>query len=280
MSEISALPAGIAAWLSEQPALAGIKFITQFPPAPKAVPLKKVTVSAGIEDLRVTDSFTENDEGVLVKNEYCRLASIKLSLDIHVPFAEGGAKCHDVFTDIIDCLTFGSDLNIVESGCGSVRSDRNTDALVLGTWALVSASLCPADGSSVSFGSFLNKELLCGSHIRDNGIHVTPEDKVLWNAPFAAGAYFGTGTASRVIETGFSPKLAAVFALQAPAVTADFAAGTLKSGWGVAVEGFETQGIELASGGFRFLSGPSYETGGCLPRLNEAGSSYFYIAVK
>ncbi len=274
MSEISALPAGIVQWLDTQTQLADIKFITEFPPAPKAVPLKKVTVAVGIADVKIRDSFTANDEGVLTENQYCRLAAIKIQLGIHVPFALGGAKCHDVFTDIVDCLTFASDLNIEESGCGFIRADRDTDALVLGAWIMIAADFCPAAGSSVSFGSFMNKDLLCGSHITNSAIHVTQADKDLWNAPFTAGTYFGNGASTRTIAAGFAPRLAAVFAAQYPANTVSACY------WGLAVAGSGTQGIELTGTGFKLLQGSAYEINDCLPKLNEAGVSYFYIAVK
>lgn len=278
MSEISALPVGIVEWLGAQEQLSEIKFITEFPPSPKATPLKKVTVAAGIENVKIKDSFAANDEGVLTENEYCRLAAIKIKLAIHVPFSLGGAKCHDVFTDVVDCLTFASDLNIVESGCGFIRADRDTDALVLDAVVVVTADFCPAVSSSVRFQSFLNKDLLCGSHITDSAIHVTPADKALWNAPFAIGSYFGNGTASRTVLTGFVPKIAAVFAAQYPPVTIGGAASACY--WGLSVAGYGTQGLELTATGFKLLQGGAHEISGSLPRLNEAGLTYFYIAVK
>ncbi|HZK38574.1 MAG TPA: hypothetical protein VFD23_00295 [Clostridia bacterium] len=280
MSEISALPADIVGWLGTQDPLADIQFITEFPPQAKAVPLEKVTVAAGIEHVKIRDSFTANDEGVLIENEYCRLAAIKIKLAIHVPFSLGGAKCHDVFTDIIDCLTFASDLNIVESGCGFIRADRNTDALVLDCLVVVTADFCPAVSSSVRFRSFLNKDLLCGSHITNNAIHVTPADKALWDAPFAVGTYFGNGAANQTVVVGFAPKIAAVFAAQYPANTVDFINSGSLAYWGFAVGGSGTQGIELTNTGFKLLPGSSQGVCGSRPRLNETGLTYFYIAVK
>lgn len=280
MSEISALPAGIVHWLDTQDQLADIKFITEFPAQAKAVPLKKVTVAVGIGHVKIQDSFAANDEGVLIENEYCRLAVIKIKLAIHVPFSLGGAKCHDVFTDIVDCLTFASDLNIVESGCGFIRADRDTDALVLDAMVVVTADFCPAVSSSMHFRSFLNKDLLCGSHITNDTIHVTPADKALWDAPFILGSYFGNGATSYTVVTGFAPRLAAVFAVQYPPSTVDFTNSASLCYWGVAVSGSGTQGIELTGSGFKLLQGSAYETKASLPRLNEAGLAYFYIAVK
>lgn len=280
LSEISALPQGIVEWLGTQEALSGIQFITEFPPVPKAIPLKKVIVAVGLEDVKIQDSFTANDQGVLTKNEYCRLAAIRTQLAIHVPFSQGGAKCHDVFTDIIDCLTFASDLNIVESGCGYIQADRDTDAFVLSAWIMMTANFCPAASSSVSFQSFLNKDLLCGSHITNTAIHVTQADKNLWNAPFSTGTYMGTNASSRTIEVSFAPKLVSVFAVQYPPVVMN--AGGNGSGcyWGMASAGGGSQGIELTASGFKLLQGSAYAVGGCLPKLNEAGVSYVYLAVK
>ena len=124
MSTISVLPSQIANWLSEQTRLSGIRFITEYPAVKKEIPLKRVTVAVGIGKMEIVDSFTANDEGVLVKNEYCRLANIKVKLAIHVPYSKGGATCHDVLTTIIDCLTFDTDLNVVESGCSGIKADR------------------------------------------------------------------------------------------------------------------------------------------------------------
>jgi hypothetical protein len=131
MSEISALPANIVAWLKSREELDRIRFLTEFPAIKKAVPLKHTTVAVGIESMEIVDSFTENDEGVLVENEYCRQAKINIKLSIHAPFSLGGEACHSAFTDIIDCLTFASGLDILYSGCDSVTADRDTDAFVL-----------------------------------------------------------------------------------------------------------------------------------------------------
>lgn len=280
MSTISAMPADIAQWLSEQTALGSIRFITEYPPQRKEIPLKTPVTAIGIDNISIKDSFTENDEGVLTENEYCRLATIRIRLAIHVPFSLGGAKCYEVFTDILDCLTFGSDLEITDSGCESIVSDRDTDALVLKAWMDISSDFCPAASSSVSFGSFLNKELLCGTHITDTNIHVTTDDKEKWNSPFVSGGYFGTNAATRTFSIGFAPKLVIIFGLGMPVVTADFTGGTLSCYWGCASTQGSTVGVELTSDGFRLLSGASQTVSGTSPKLNEAGKSYTYIALK
>ena len=128
MSAISSMPANIVAWLKEREELGYIRFLTEYPALKKEIPLKRTTVAVGIDGMNIKDSFVENDEGVLIENENCRQVNIKLRFSIHAPFSSGGAACHDAFTDIIDCLTFDSSLNIDSSGCDSIVSDRDTDA--------------------------------------------------------------------------------------------------------------------------------------------------------
>ena len=279
MSAVSALPMDIVAWLGAQEQLSDITFMTEFPPVKKAIPLKKAIVAVGLEEVGITDKFEANDQGVLVENEYCRLADIRISLDIHVPFAFGGERCHDVFTTIIDCLTFASDLDIVKSGCSAMEAERNTDALVLKAWIDVTANFCPAASSDLNFQSFLDKTLLCGSHIRNTDIHVTPEDKARWDQSFTTGNYMGNGATTRTIELDFQPRLVLVFATQYPPVRVDFSASRSYCYWGVATPGYASQGLEISTGGFRLLSSSNYVAGTSYPRLNESGTAYRYLVL-
>lgn len=280
MSEISALPSNIVTWLEGREELSHIKFLTEFPAIKKAVPLKKTIVAVGIQSMEIVDSFVENDEGVLVENEYCRQAKIKLRLSIHAPYSSGGEACHDAFTDIIDCLTFGSGLDIINSGCDGIISDRDTDAFVLSAWATVNASLCPASSSSLDFPSFISKEHLCASHINDTAIHLSADQQSFLDAPFESGSYIGTGTATRSISLGFKPSLVIVLGSGFPFMAFDQTANKYYAMAAVALESGSSLGIELTSTGFKTRSGDSTGSKGCHPLLNEAASTYFYIAFK
>lgn len=279
MNEISALPSNIVNWLKEREELADIKFLTEFPAIKKAVPLKNTIVAVGIDEVNITDSFMENEEGVFVNNEYCRLAKIKLRFSIHAPFDDGGEACHNAFTDIIDCLSFDSGLNITSSGCGGIVSDRDTDAFVLAAWALVDASLCPAVSSSLVFPSFLNKELLCGSHISDLSLHLSPEQRDFINSPYESGSYFGTGDASRSFTLTFAPKLVAAFARFQPFLRYDAPSGKTFVLAGAAVRDGGSAGVEIVGSGFKVSQSDS-SSSDCVTRLNELGTTYFYLAFK
>lgn len=280
MSEISALPANIVAWLKTREELTYIRFLTEFPAVKKAVPLKYTTVAVGIEGMEIVDSFTENDEGVLVENEYCRQAKINLRLSIHAPYSSGGEACHDAFTDIIDCLTFASGLDILHSGCESIVSDRDTDAFVLSAWATVNASLCPAASSGLAFPSFLSKDLLCGTHIRDTDIHVSAAQKEFLDTPFITGSYFGTGSSSRSIDLGFKPSVVIVMVNGMPFISADSSTGTNKVNCAVGFASGASMGLEITDSGFKARYSTTDVVGGCYPALNTLGTTYRYVAFR
>ena len=280
MSAISSMPANIVAWLKEREELKYIKFITEYPAIKKEVPLRNTTVAVGIDSMTIVDSFVENDEGVLVENENCRQVNIRLRFSIHAPFSSGGAACHDAFTDVIDCLTFASSLNIDSSGCDKIVSDRDTDAFVLTAWATVIASLCPADGSSLVLPSFLGKELFCASHINDEVIHLSQAQTEYLDNPAVAGQYMGRGASSFDVTLGFKPRLVVVLADGRPIISTDFDAKKCYAHFAVAFKNAGTCGVELTDTGFTVTNSTNSDVLGCYPLINELGTPYRYIAFR
>ncbi len=276
MDSIVSLPQQIVDWLSSQNDMDDIRFFVEYPPVNKAVPLRNIIVAVGIENIDITDKFVANDDGVLERQEYCRLAKIKANLSICIPFSMGGHICHDVFTRITNALTFRTNLNIAESGCVEIKSDRDTDALVMTGWFLMEADFCPAASTEENFASFLDKELLCGSHIRNDTIHVTAEDKSKWNEAFVTGFYFGSGGSARSVDLGFQPAMVLVTASSYPLITVDFTSSCVKNYFTMATRDAPA-GVTVTSSGFRTSSG---EVSGSEFALNEAGVVYSYIAFK
>lgn len=277
MDSIVALPSRIVEWLSEREQLQDINFFTEFPPINKAVPLKKAIVAVGIRDMKISDKFVENDDGVLVRQEYCRSADINARLSICVPYSYGGSACHDIFTKIIDELTFNTDLNITESECDEIQSDRNTSALVLTASFKINADFCPAEVTDANYFSFLDKEFLCGSHVNNNEIHVTADEKNRINEPVITGYYFGSGLASKAINLGFKPKLLMVFCYDSVPFEVDFETQNIYPQMAFGAGSYSTQGISITSTGFNVHRDTE---GNSVTALNEAGMIYVYIAVR
>lgn len=277
MDKIVSLPEKIVEWLSKQEEMNDLSFFVEYPPIKKAVPLKKIIVAVGIENIEIVDKFVANDDGVLERQEYCRTAEIKANLSICVPFSKGGQACHDVFTRVADALTFKTNLNIEKSGCEEITSDRDTDALVMNGWFLMTADFCPAESTEMNYECFLDKELLCGSHIRNDVIHVTAEDKEKWNTPVEVGFYIGNSSSSKTVSLGYKPKFVILMAAEKPAVTVDFTSSSAKSYFAIASEAAQSQGITLSASGFKVQTNT---TNGVTSELNSIGMTYIYLAWK
>ena len=276
MNEISAMPSEIKDWLAGRESLAHIKFYTEFPPVRKAVPLRKITVAVGIGGIEIQDKF--GDESLEEGSEYCRNAVINLRFSIHVPYSMGGAACHQTFADIIDNLTFDSALQLTESGCEKIREDRDTEALVLTAFARVKANLCPAASSDIPFPSFMDKTLLCGTHIRDENIHLSERERLMLNEPFVKGTYYGTGASERSFNTGFEPKAVLITPDGMPQFAKNGDVFKLYGAMGI--QGAGSLGLELNTKGFRVKNGTSFAFMGAYPALNESGIVYTYIAFR
>ena len=277
MDSVVAIPQQIVDWLSKKEELSDISFFTEFPPTLKAVPLKKAIVAVGIEEMSIVDKFAANDDGVLERQEYCRTANIKARLSICVPYSYGGTACHDYFTKIINSLTFQTDLNIEESGCSEIESDRNTSALVCHGWFKIIADFCPASNPDESFTSIFDKSFICGSHIKDDSIHITAQDKQNWDNHIHSGFYIGNSQSSRSINLGFKPKFMLVFCTDYPFATTDFTAKTSKAFMAMANENYSSAGLTLTSSGFKLSKAT---VGAVTTALNEAAISYGYIAFR
>ncbi|MBQ7653908.1 MAG: hypothetical protein IJS17_02420 [Clostridia bacterium] len=280
MTSISALPASIVNWLNMQDIGENIKFLTEYPPQYKAVPLKKPIVSVGVNKITITDHFTANDDGVLERDEYCRTADIEIILSIHVPFSDGGEKCHELFTTVVDLLTFSSDLNITMSHCDNISSDRDTDALVMNAYINVQSDFCPAEESEDNFHSFLDKEFLCGTHVRDDQIHITQSEREKWNGKNLVNYFLGSGASERNVDIGFRPLFIVIFA--SAHFPVEYAAGSDKAHVYIAFgsEYYTTKGIELTNTGFRIYNNSKASTENGVLSLNEAGKTYCFYAVR
>jgi len=279
MSAISALPAAVAQWLAEQEHLEGLHFLTEFPAQNKSVPLRRAIVAVGLANVHITDKFVETDDGVLERQEYCRTAALRLRFGIHVPFVDGGDRCHEIFTRVLDVLTFASDLDLRASGCREIRSQRDTDAFVLEAWADVNADFCPAESTGLNLHSFLQKDLLCGSHIGNHDIHLNERQRNWIDQPYRTGTYAGNGAATRVITLGFQPSAVFVSATQFPPAHPNFATQSTQVHMGFAAGEHGSMGVEIAPTGFRVRGGPSVTIGTSIPATNLSGEMYMYFAL-
>ncbi len=281
IDSISAMPAEIAAWLSDQTdTFTDVTFLTEFPAIPKATPLRQTIVAIGLDHVRISDFFTENSEGEQIPEEYCRLAKVRIRVSIHVPYSAGGTACHVAFTKIVDCLNFKSDFNISESGCESIGADRDTDAFVMKSWIDIQAQFCPAESAAVQYAAFMPKTLFCRSHLDNSDIHVTTQDKEHWNSPLEVGFYTGTEQGTRTIDLGYHPKLVLVFpAVYPPVFNLSSDNSRLICLCGMAGRTLSSSGIQLTNNGFKLTQTEDTGVGNTLTKLNWESADYIYCAM-
>jgi hypothetical protein len=275
------MPQSIVDWLKKINDLKSITFMTEYPPQAKAVPLRNSIVSVGLAEVKISDIFRENEDGELVRDEYCRQADIHIVLGIHVPDALGGSTCHEVFSKVVDYLTFSSDLNIISSTCGHVTSDRNTESLVMNADIHIASEFCPADETGINFESFSSKTFFCKHHMDDTVIHVSADDRDRWDFPCVTGSYVGSGTASRTISLGFQPRFIIAFCSGSPPLGIDFDKKSAITYFGYSITGNKgTNSVETTTNGFKVFNSSTYEVDNVTPALNSVGYTYFYFAFK
>ncbi len=279
-STITTMPESIVNWLKGISDLRHITFMTEYPPQAKAVPLRNSIVSVGLAEVKITDLFHENEDGELIRDEYCRQADIHVVLGIHVPDSLGGSTCHDVFSTIVDYLTFSTDLNIISSTCAHVTSDRNTESLVMDADIHIGAEFCPADETGLNFNSFASKTFFCKNHMEDTVLHLNEGEREKWDNPCYVGAYTGSGSGSRTINLDFTPRFVFAHAVGGGALSIDFDEKEAKMHFGYATEGHSSSAIECTTKGFRVHNGENYKSGNTYPLLNETGYNYVFYAVK
>lgn len=119
-----------------------------------------------------------------------------------------------------------------------------------------------------------------GNHVGNDDIHVTADEKELWNASFIVGQYFGSGASSRTINIGFKPKFAIIFSISRPLMM--YNSSTTKNHIYSAFvsPGYNSLGISSADNGFSVTQSDAATYSNCCPNLNESSYTYCYIAFK
>lgn len=118
-------------------------------------------------------------------------------------------------------------------------------------------------------------------HVEDNTVHITSEERGIWNNYMFTGTYYGNGTTERVIETEcpFEARIGFVFANSRPTSIARFSDGKKNNYFGVFGFMANSLGLKLDSGGKKFtVEQSAYAmTSGEYANYNESGVTYHYM---
>ncbi len=107
--------------------LKDISFLPAFTSDKKPVPIKKVTVALGVEEVSVLPGAIGDTYDAGKGKE----AEISLNLTVYAPYKSGGEECLKAFCRICEATAFAENLNIKAFKCGDVSANRDADAFVL-----------------------------------------------------------------------------------------------------------------------------------------------------
>lgn len=117
------------------------------------------------------------------------------------------------------------------------------------------------------------------THFEDGDVHITPEEREIWNTPYYCGIYAGNDLSQRTIETAcpFEAAFGFVFCISAGAVSVDFENETAYNHFGIAAQNGNMAGVKL-SGTDLIVKQSADSVGdyGCMS-FNASGSMYMYI---
>ena len=116
--------------LESKPQLAGIEFLRAYPAVVKENPLRKVTVSVGMERM----DLQKQSPGVGLTG------LLRVRMHVHVPISDGGVTVHQAFSKIADAIV-GSVGGLQSLGCSGIHYDRPTATIVLQGWVEITVTL-------------------------------------------------------------------------------------------------------------------------------------------
>ena len=154
-----------------------------------------------------------------------------------------------------------------------MSSSSKTTNLELNKWALSDKPKCEdfnADNEKI--------DSVLGNHRSNSIIHVTAEDKALWNAPFVTGTFAGNNRAEIEINLGFKPKLVIVYPNSAPPMLLNNSVYRFYAG--MATASASGYGLTVTSTGFKITHMTSADVYGCMARLNDPQFFFGYVAFK
>jgi hypothetical protein len=135
--------------LTAEESLHDIRFVEAYPPQPKPIPLKRVTVAVDITGVRVTGGpiggRIAERTGRTLRG---RRGEYRLRLGIYVPTALGGKQCGEVFSRLCGVLLFSGPVDVQELSCGETEYRSAEDAFVLECTARVPFYLGAAEDAA------------------------------------------------------------------------------------------------------------------------------------
>lgn len=123
-------------------------------------------------------------------------------------------------------------------------------------------------------------EALVGTHVFENTIHVTAEEKNKISTYCTVGHYIGDGEADYTHPLGFTPKAVFVFPANRPFSVYNTTENKLYNYAAAAINGYHTVGLSIVNNGFVVSDSGTGVQGDWNVTTNRQGWNYIYIAFR
>ncbi|MBQ8028618.1 MAG: hypothetical protein IJ262_04350 [Clostridia bacterium] len=250
--------------------LGNFEAINAFDKKDLPLPIKKTYLAVRTTENLV--NFVKNDN-----MELCEKNDIEVSINIYAPLRESTVEIYTLAEALLDSLSTYYSGKIKGYFIGAISVDDDLKAFKLPCKLFVVYEQCPAYSEE---GAIIKPyaEFFCKSHIKDEVMHVTEDERAYFSQPFVTGTYEGDGESEQIIYLDFRPKVIIVY--RASGCVYGLSEDLPASFFAVSSNAASMKGLYPVSNGFRVNQNSTYVSKGTYPRLNEAEVTYGYVAFK
>lgn len=121
-----------------------------------------------------------------------------------------------------------------------------------------------------------------GTHLEDEDIHVSAQEKAVWNQPYHISTYIGNGNSTRSLnlDCPFNPTWGIIFRLNAPVQTIDINNEADNNYFAIFTKNGSQAGVSLNNKSLTLMQSTAPIFGMEYRTYNEMGASYFVIAFR
>lgn len=154
-----------------------------------------------------------------------------------------------------------------------MSASNTTDKLGLNSWI---GSDRPQRSDFNSDNEKIDEVL--GTHIEDNDIHITSEERRIWNKPYFFDVYQGNGAAKRAIDLpNFIPTFGFIFSVNTPLAVTDFTGKANYNYFAIVTRRGSTAGVTLSTNHIFIDQSAGALVSDEYLNLNVAGHTYCYL---
>lgn len=249
--------------------VADIRAVLSYSGTPVHSPIEKVTFAFMTCENYATHFLDENEE-------CCRKTIIEVSMNCYAPRKSSAKDVIAKAEAVLDalCDAYAGEMKTYLLGKGEIDDDTKT--LKIPCKLIFEYEACPAYATENSvlrpFAQFL-----CKTHVNDETMHLTTQEKSFLMMPFVVGRYTGDGTETREISLGESPMAILIFEITDALISRSEAGDKIYCNFGFRTGGGNSPGVYRTSDGFGVKRAQANDTE---TFLNKSMRNYAYVYLR